>query len=63
MFGFGDLNLIFRLLFVILVFMSNLNFMLSRDVHEKSFTTLGPVTRVSYQIMTQTGRPSWGVKF
>ena len=35
--GFGDLNLKLLLILAIPVFMSNLNFMLSRFEHEESF--------------------------
>ena len=37
--GFGDLNLKFPLIMAISVFMSSLNFMLSRVEHEESFKT------------------------
>ena len=40
--GFGDLYLKFPLILTISVFMSRLNFMLSRVEHEKSFITSGP---------------------
>ena len=40
--AFGDSKLKFPLIFAISVFMSTLNFMLSRGEHEKSFITLGP---------------------
>ena len=37
--GFGDLNLKLSLILAISVLISSLNFMLSRDEHEKSFKT------------------------
>ena len=40
--GFGDLNLKFPLILTISSVRSNLNFMLSRVEHEKSFITSGP---------------------
>ena len=39
---FYDLNLNFPISLAISVFMSSLNFMLSRVEHEKSFITSGP---------------------
>ena len=39
MIDLDDLNLKISLILVILIFMSNLNFMLSRVEHEKSFKT------------------------
>ena len=41
--GFGDLNLKLQLILDISVFMSSLNFMLTRVEHGKSFITGGPV--------------------
>ena len=41
MIGFGDLNLKCPSILVILIFMSNLNFMLSSVEHEESLITLG----------------------
>ena len=40
--GFIDLNLKFPLILAISVFISSLNFMLSRVEHEFFFITLGP---------------------
>ena len=40
--GFGDLNLKFSMIQAISVFMSSLNFMLSKVEHENSFITSEP---------------------
>ena len=48
---FGDINLKFPLILDISVFMSGLNFMLSRVKHKKCLTTSGPdpqIERVYY---------------
>ena len=42
MIDFDDLNLKIALILAILIFMINLNNLLSRVEHEKSFITLGP---------------------
>ena len=42
MIDFDDLNLKMSLILAILIYMSNLNFMLSLVEHEKKFISLGP---------------------
>ena len=42
---FVDLNLKIPIILVISIFISSLNFMLSRVEHEKSFITSGPKTQ------------------
>ena len=48
--GFDEINLKFLLSLAISVFMSSLNFMLSRVEHEICFITLGPGHFVLYMV-------------